>query len=212
MDSQGCRFRIYILTERESCSRIPLSMSQGLESGPNKGSGTPGSTPGMTCSTETFPISLQEEETFLSDPLKNPASTCPNRTQISSQTGCIQIITGGSFRSSGNQPPIWTLKPPAWIPGTIKITTIAVYDGSSIFTYVQGQNLPEFKEDIQRYKVLVTYNGKCFDIPFLERYFGIKLNQVHIDLRYVLRSLGYAGGLKGCERKAGIDRGDLEGA
>jgi uncharacterized protein YprB with RNaseH-like and TPR domain len=40
---------------------------------------------------------------------------------------------------------------------------------------------------------------------------GIKLNQVHIDLRYILRSLGYAGGLKGCERKAGIDRGELDG-
>ena len=92
-----------------------------------------------------------------------------------------------------------------------QVTTIAVYDGSSIVTYVQGQNLHEFKEDIQKYKVLVTYNGKCFDVPFLESYFGIKLNQVHIDLRYVLKSLGYTGGLKGCERKAGIDRGDLEG-
>lgn len=92
-----------------------------------------------------------------------------------------------------------------------KITTIAVYDGSSIFTYVQGQNLDDFKEDIQQYKVLVTYNGRCFDVPFLQNYFGIKLNQVHIDLRYLLRSVGYTGGLKECEKKAGIDRGDLEG-
>jgi uncharacterized protein len=92
-----------------------------------------------------------------------------------------------------------------------QVTTIAVYDGSSIVTYVQGQNLHEFKEDIQKYRVLVTYNGKCFDVPFLESYFGIKLNQVHIDLRYVLKSLDYRGGLKGCEKKAGIDRGDLEG-
>jgi uncharacterized protein YprB with RNaseH-like and TPR domain len=92
-----------------------------------------------------------------------------------------------------------------------KITTIALYDGKSIFTYVQGQNLDEFKEDIQKYKVLVTYNGRCFDVPFIETYFGIKLNQVHIDLRYLLRSLGYTGGLKGCEKKAGIDRRDLDG-
>ena len=35
--------------------------------------------------------------------------------------------------------------------------------------------------------------------------------QVHIDLRYLLKSLGYSGGLKGCEKKAGIDRGELEG-
>jgi uncharacterized protein len=90
-----------------------------------------------------------------------------------------------------------------------QITTIAVYDGRSIFHYVQGQNLNRFKEDIKNYSVIVTYNGKCFDVPFLQRYFKITINQAHIDLRYVLRSLGYAGGLKECERRLGIDRGDL---
>ena len=92
-----------------------------------------------------------------------------------------------------------------------EITTIALYDGNSVLTYVQGQNLDEFKEDIQRHKVLVTYNGRCFDVPFIESYFGINMGQVHIDLRYLLKSLGYSGGLKGCERKAGIDRGELGG-
>ena len=92
-----------------------------------------------------------------------------------------------------------------------EITTIALYDGKSIFTYVQGQNLEDFKKDIQRYNVLVTYNGLCFDAPFIESYFGIELDQVHIDLRYLLKSIGYTGGLKGCERKAGIDRGELDG-
>ncbi len=92
-----------------------------------------------------------------------------------------------------------------------RITTIAVYDGRSIFTYVQGQNLDQFVEDVRKYKVLVTYNGKCFDVPFLQNEFRMKLNQVHIDLRYVLKSVGYTGGLKGCEKKAGIDREDLEG-
>jgi uncharacterized protein len=90
-----------------------------------------------------------------------------------------------------------------------QITTIAVYDGESIFTYVQGQNLNRFKEDIKKYSVIVTFNGKCFDIPFLQRYFNVTINQAHIDLRYVLQSLGYRGGLKECERRLGIDRGDL---
>ncbi len=79
------------------------------------------------------------------------------------------------------------------------------------FSLTSKDKTSRFKEDIQKYKVLVTYNGKCFDVPFLQSYFGIKLNQVHIDLRYVLKSLGYTGGLKGCEKKAGIDRGDLDG-
>jgi hypothetical protein len=89
------------------------------------------------------------------------------------------------------------------------ITTIALYDGESILTYVQGQNLEDFIEDIQKYKVIVSYNGKCFDIPFLEQYFNIQLGHAHIDLRYILYSLGFKGGLKGCERQLEMDRGDL---
>ena len=89
------------------------------------------------------------------------------------------------------------------------ITTIALYDGQSIKTYVQGDNLDDFVEDIQQYNVIVSYNGKSFDIPFLEHYFDIRLGQAHIDLRYVLSSLGFRGGLKGCERQLGMDRGDL---
>jgi uncharacterized protein len=91
------------------------------------------------------------------------------------------------------------------------ITTVALYDGTSIFYYIQGENLEDFKQDIGRYSVVVTYNGKCFDVPFIERFFRITLPQAHIDLRYVLRSLGYKGGLKGCEKQLGLDRGDLEG-
>jgi len=89
------------------------------------------------------------------------------------------------------------------------ITTIALYDGRVIRHYVHGQNLADFARDIREYRVLVTYNGKCFDLPFLRAAFGISLEQVHIDLRYVLAGLGYKGGLKACERSLGLDRGDL---
>jgi uncharacterized protein YprB with RNaseH-like and TPR domain len=89
------------------------------------------------------------------------------------------------------------------------ITTISLYDGQSIFYYVKDQNLDDFPEDIKQYKVIVTYNGKSFDIPFIERYFSIQLNQAHIDLRYILASLGYKGGLKSCETQLGFNRGDL---
>jgi uncharacterized protein len=89
------------------------------------------------------------------------------------------------------------------------ITTIALYDGKSIFHYVKDRNLDDFPEQIKRYKVIVTYNGKCFDVPFIERTFGIALNQAHIDLRYILAGLGYKGGLKSCENQLGFYRGDL---
>ena len=89
------------------------------------------------------------------------------------------------------------------------ITTIALYDGRSIRHYIHGANLPDFARDIRDYRVLVTYNGKCFDLPMLRAAFGLALDQAHIDLRYVLASLGYKGGLKACERQLGLDRGDL---
>ncbi len=91
------------------------------------------------------------------------------------------------------------------------ITTIALYDGHDIKYYVSGQNLKQFAADILHYDLLVTYNGKTFDIPIIENYFRIKLDQAHIDLRYVLKSLGYSGGLKSCEKQLGISRGDLDG-
>ena len=56
----------------------------------------------------------------------------------------------------------------------------------------------------------MTYNGKTFDMPFIRRYLGVPVDQAHIDLRYVLASLGYRGGLKECERQMGLDRGELE--
>ncbi len=91
-----------------------------------------------------------------------------------------------------------------------EITTISLYDGNSVSWYVKDRNLDDFIHDIQKYKVIVTYNGKSFDIPFIEGHFGTSLTQAHIDLRYILASLGYRGGLKGCEKQLGIDRGDLD--
>jgi uncharacterized protein YprB with RNaseH-like and TPR domain len=91
------------------------------------------------------------------------------------------------------------------------ITTISLYDGKSVSHYVYDQNLDDFKEDIEKYKIIVTYNGKCFDVPFLQYHLRIPMNHVQIDLRYLLHSLGYSGGLKGCEKKLGFDRGELTG-
>ncbi len=91
------------------------------------------------------------------------------------------------------------------------ITTIALYDGTNLTPYLFGHNLGKFRDDVRKYRMIVTYNGKCFDLPFIRSTLGIPMDQVHIDLRYLLKSLGYRGGLKGCERQLGLDRGKLEG-
>jgi len=93
--------------------------------------------------------------------------------------------------------------------GSDYITTIAVYDGGNVYDFVKGRNLDEFAECISRYKLLVTFNGKTFDVPFIQQYLGVAMPPAHIDLRYVLAGLGFRGGLKRCERTLGLDRGDL---
>lgn len=91
------------------------------------------------------------------------------------------------------------------------ITTIALYDGKQIRHYVNGINLDDFVSDIRGYDLIITYNGKRFDVPIIESFFNITLPHAHIDLRYVLKPIGFSGGLKGCEKKAGIFRGELDG-
>ena len=92
------------------------------------------------------------------------------------------------------------------------ITCIGVYDGAQVHSYVRGQNLEQFVDDIEQYDLLVTYNGKCFDLPFIRAAMGIALDVPHVDLRYVSASVGLKGGLKGAEKRAGIRRPhELEG-
>jgi len=89
------------------------------------------------------------------------------------------------------------------------ITIIGTYDGCETKTFVLGRNLREAVEEINRYPILVTYNGACFDIPVIQRQFATACrNHIHIDLRYPLRRLGYSGGLKGIERAMGISRSE----
>ena len=73
----------------------------------------------------------------------------------------------------------------------IETTTIALYNGESIYHYVNNHNLDDFLDDINKYKVIVTYNGKSFDVPFIDNYFGIELNHAHI-LTCVIFSVAWA--------------------
>ncbi|MBU1001154.1 MAG: ribonuclease H-like domain-containing protein [Proteobacteria bacterium] len=95
--------------------------------------------------------------------------------------------------------------------GEDHITTIALSGAGEVRTYVHGDNLADFQDDIRAFDVIATFNGKCFDVPFIERTFGIRLDMGHIDLRYVLKKIGFSGGLKSIEKQMGIGRDDLDG-
>ena len=73
--------------------------------------------------------------------------------------------------------------------------------------FVNGVNLDQFPAYIQQFPLVVTFNGSQFDVPFLRAHFPqARLDQAHIDLRFVLASLGYRGGLKMVERSLGLER------
>lgn len=91
------------------------------------------------------------------------------------------------------------------------MTAASIYDGIHIHTYVRGENLTDLKDDLRNYQLLVTFNGKSFDIPMIEKNLGIKLNNIHIDLMHLFRSMDVTGGLKKIEAQFGVDRGALVG-
>ncbi len=93
------------------------------------------------------------------------------------------------------------------------ITVIGMYDGRRISTYVKGINLDDFQFDLPKYCVLVTFNGSRFDVPFIQsKYPNVRFDQIHIDLRFLLRRLGLTGGLKSIEEQLGVKRAtDVKG-
>lgn len=93
-----------------------------------------------------------------------------------------------------------------------EITVIGVYDDEVSHLYVNGKNLLDAKAKLKEFDIVVTFNGKQFDVPFIERHFSCTYDFAHLDLRYLLREIGYQGGLKSIERQLGIRRdSSLEG-
>lgn len=92
------------------------------------------------------------------------------------------------------------------VPSYDEITIIGLYDHERFRVFIRGKNLREFPRIASRYSLVVSYNGAQFDLPFLRATFPGFRPRAHLDLRYPLARLGYKGGLKGAERKAGIRR------
>jgi len=93
-------------------------------------------------------------------------------------------------------------------PEKNKVTTVSLYRGGESKTFVQGQDLT--KENLQREfhksKVLVSFNGKMFDQPFLEKNYDFTIDRPHIDLMHSCRRIGLTGGLKKIEKDLGVER------
>ena len=87
------------------------------------------------------------------------------------------------------------------------LTVVGVFDGHRMRQFVRGVDLDRVPEALDDAAILVTFFGTGFDLPFLRRAFPhMLLPQLHVDLCYMLRKLGYRGGLKSIESQMGIRR------
>jgi uncharacterized protein YprB with RNaseH-like and TPR domain/predicted nuclease with RNAse H fold len=87
------------------------------------------------------------------------------------------------------------------------VTMVGLYDGRKYQLFVDGENLQDMPRHLQKYSLVVTFNGSGFDLRFLKLAFpDLVLPRIHIDLRWVTRKLGMKGGLKAIEAALGLRR------
>ena len=93
-----------------------------------------------------------------------------------------------------------------------EITIIGWAIGGEYKVLVKGEDPAPLLQDLASATVLITFNGTLFDLRFLRKTFGnIALPPTHVDLRYLARRIGLAGGQKSIERELMVDfRGELE--
>lgn len=86
-------------------------------------------------------------------------------------------------------------------------TVCAIWDGTDARVFLRNRDLEQIPEYLSKYKVLCTFNGKAFDIPYLEGRFGKDFFAgAHLDLRPITAAVGLTGGLKKIEKQIGIER------
>ena len=92
-------------------------------------------------------------------------------------------------------------------PAYSVITLVGILDREGYHAFTRGRNLSDLREAVERYDMIVTYNGAAFDLPFIESHFGTMFAHTpHLDLRFALHRMGLSGGLKSIERRLNAAR------
>jgi hypothetical protein len=88
------------------------------------------------------------------------------------------------------------------VVGHAGVSAIGILDRDGPRLFLGGRDLDAFPKAAAGWKMLVTFNGLSFDVPILRRAFPEWTPpECHVDLRHVLRRLGYDGGLKSIEER-----------
>lgn len=100
-------------------------------------------------------------------------------------------------------------------PGRHEVTTVSFYLDGRTQTLVRGDDLTPARvtAELEAAPLLVTYNGRRFDIPFLEEALDVTVETPHLDAMRPCHALDLTGGLAAAEAAFDIerDRPDLSG-
>ena len=92
------------------------------------------------------------------------------------------------------------------------ITVFGLFNGIDTKTMIKNinLNLKELKKELQKYKLIVTFNGSSFDIPFIKKRYPDLLPYIpNFDVKSATDKLNLKGGLKEIEKKLGIKRNKI---
>ena len=92
------------------------------------------------------------------------------------------------------------------------VTIVGIFDGFNTKTMIRRVNLDWqlLRRELEKYKIIVSFNGSVFDLPFLRKRYGEIMPKLpHIDLRFCCSRIGLSGGLKKIEKQLGICRGEI---
>jgi len=91
------------------------------------------------------------------------------------------------------------------------VTVVTVHRKDRTYTLVHGRDLDaeSLSDALEDCKLLITFNGSCFDVPVLRNSFPtVDLDMPQFDLRFGCRKIGLTGGLKPIEKELGMSRDD----
>jgi uncharacterized protein YprB with RNaseH-like and TPR domain/predicted nuclease with RNAse H fold/adenylate kinase family enzyme len=86
------------------------------------------------------------------------------------------------------------------------MTVVGALYGGRFFQWVWPERLEDLGELIERAPLIVTFNGRRFDVPFLCSQAFLPAPPAHIDLLDVARAAGLTGGQKEVEKQLGLPR------
>lgn len=86
------------------------------------------------------------------------------------------------------------------------VTCVTTLRAGRARTFVRGRDLDGFLEEWAAAKLLVGFNSKRFDTPFVCKEFGLAAAPAQIDLMDEAGHYGLRGGLKAIEKRVGFGR------